>query len=356
MSTTGNTTHITITADQLLTLAADIAINADAILAEILQGAAHRAYVDLQLFINGQDVGTYVSTGIEEINDELMNYAAQFALLGAKNEGGTAWILNAATVKVTLDGISSTNFNTMVSTWNGYNATISDLSTVVNGQSARKALTIDVNGYITGYEWVNGGSPTTSAFTILTPNFYVVDPGNGLTTPRRILEYTGGVLKMANIEVDTVKALSIDTQQLKDHSVSDSSIIFQNNGGGGWDLATNATTSSGYSEIFDTDYDIKGGNLLILFTMLNGLDGGTPAAVHIDLMIDGSPVDSRDHLLDALFGTTANYPFLVQGLSVGIHDVKIRCRANRASAGTGGTSPNQVDVGWTKTLLMELKK
>lgn len=136
-------------------------------------------------------------------------FASDLALLGAKNAGGTAWVLDLNKVQVSagtslgtrLSGIDtavgnnsaaivneqnartsadsalSSSITTLTSTVNGNTASISTLQSSVNGLSAKYGVSLDVNGYVTGFVQNNNG--TSGTFTILADKFSVVAPAGG---------------------------------------------------------------------------------------------------------------------------------------------------------------------------------
>lgn len=136
-------------------------------------------------------------------------FASDLALLGAKNAGGTAWVLDLNKVQVSagtslgtrLSGIDtavgnnsaaivneqnartsadsalSSSITTLTTTVNGNTASISTLQSSVNGLSAKYGVSLDVNGYVTGFVQNNNG--TSGTFTILADKFSVVAPAGG---------------------------------------------------------------------------------------------------------------------------------------------------------------------------------
>lgn len=69
----------------------------------------------------------------------------------------------------------------------------------VSGLEARYGVTLNVNGYITGFEQFNDG--TSGTFAILADNFYIVDPANDGQNPVVPFAVTGGVVYMQNVVI-----------------------------------------------------------------------------------------------------------------------------------------------------------
>lgn len=136
-------------------------------------------------------------------------FASQLSLLGAQNAGGTAWILdlnkvrvdgttslgtrltgidtqianNAAsivseqTARASADSALSSQITTLTTTVNGNTASVNTLQASVNGLQAKYGVSLNVNGYITGFVQNNNG--TQGTFTILADKFSIVSPGGG---------------------------------------------------------------------------------------------------------------------------------------------------------------------------------
>lgn len=137
------------------------------------------------------------------------SFAQQFALLGAKNGGGTAWVLDQNTVQVgggvtlgsRLSGIDATlasnaaaivteqtarasadsalssQITTLTSTVNGNTASITSVQSTVNGLNAKYGVSLNVNGHITGFVQNNNGS--SGDFTIVADVFRIIAPAGG---------------------------------------------------------------------------------------------------------------------------------------------------------------------------------
>lgn len=173
--------------------------NQQAIAEEILRGVLYREYYDAQIYLDGTPIGTAVRNLSEEYTDFTGSYAATMALLGAKNAGGTGWILNADTVFIPatggggqLDSLRSLQLTTENNT-----TEIEQLLTVTDGFAEAKALLV-VNGYVSGV--VNQNDGTTSSFRILADNLFAVAPNGG--NPVTIFEYSGSELILTNTRIN----------------------------------------------------------------------------------------------------------------------------------------------------------
>jgi len=108
------------------------------------------------------------------------------------------------------DEVSASLIEGVTTTVNGHTSTISTLLTSVNGAYARAAVSLNVDGYITGWEINNNG--TTGSFIVVANEFGFVDPsGNYPTVP---FSYSGGLLRMLNVAIDKLTANSVYTENL----------------------------------------------------------------------------------------------------------------------------------------------
>ena len=210
--------------------------------------------------------------------------ASDLALLGASNAGGTAWVLDENTVQVTpgttlgtrLSGIDTSLSNNAASivseqtaringdnanasaitalttTVNGNTASVNTLQSSVNGLEAKYGVTLDVNGYVTGFAQNNNG--TTGSFVIVADEFKIVDPNGGAgQTPVVPFQISNGDVK---INGNLVVAGSITSSQLAANSVTKGNSAYTSGtiaipGGGSWTTVQSCalTTSGGEVKI-----------------------------------------------------------------------------------------------------------
>lgn len=141
------------------------------------------------------------------------NYAKadDLALIGAKTADGTAWSLNMNSVYVGADQTLSQYINTQVAAAAGNAASVEEVRQVVvdpvNGASAKALLQLDVNGHVVGYAATNSANFGKIVFTF--DSFELRDP-NGLS----LFLAENGVVKMPNVEIDTLKVGSVNTDAL----------------------------------------------------------------------------------------------------------------------------------------------
>jgi hypothetical protein len=134
--------------------------------------------------------------------------AATVALLGAKNGGGTAFILDTSkvyvdgatslgtrlsgldstlataqasivteqTARATADSSLASSITSLTSTVNGNTSSITSLTSVTNGLNAKYSVAVNVNGHVSGFQLNSTGA--TSSFIIAANVFSIVDPSS----------------------------------------------------------------------------------------------------------------------------------------------------------------------------------
>lgn len=136
--------------------------------------------------------------------------ASTIALMGAKNSGSSAFIMDTSTVKI--DSDTGDTFATRLSTLNtdiGNNSasitTIQSVQTThgtdISNIKAKYGVTLDVNGHVSGFELLDG-TGASSAFLVQANKFQIIDPGNSLTSGTIPFTVSGGVVSMANVDID----------------------------------------------------------------------------------------------------------------------------------------------------------
>lgn len=137
--------------------------------------------------------------------------ASDLALVGAANGSSTAFVIDTTTVKIDLDSgdTFATRFTDLAAADAANSASISTINTVsipgiesdVTALEARYGVTLNVNGYITGFLQNNDGS--SGNFIILADKFAIVDPtGDPAETEFIPFGVSGGVVSMQNVEIN----------------------------------------------------------------------------------------------------------------------------------------------------------
>jgi hypothetical protein len=220
--------------NEAATRAAAIATEQTTRATEIAAEAANRQSLGVSLTntING-----VISNTAASVNQEATARAAAdnviaetVALIGAKSPDGTAFILDESKVKISngtslgvrLSGIDtavgnvtaavvneqnarasadsalSNSINVVSTNVGNLSASVSTLSLSVDGVRARYGVSLNVNGYVTGFIQNNNGS--SGSFDILADRFRVVAPG---FTPKTVFDVTAqGITMNANVTIN----------------------------------------------------------------------------------------------------------------------------------------------------------
>jgi predicted phage tail protein len=270
------------------TLVDDVDLNAQTLLAYTFDNQTLRDYVDARIYVTGQPVNTVVADEkTQRINGD--NALSQkVGLIGATNGAGTAFVLNLTTAEVgggttlgdkltQLDGVA-TSLTTLSTTVGGYSSSITNLQTALvtpsGGASAKAIFQLNSNGHVQGYEATNNGVTGKIIFTF--DSFELRDPsGVALFTA------AGGVVKMPNVEVETIKIGAVGTAQLAANAVT----VPSTTAGSDTFVSAGATVT-----LIETGFinvgDVNGGGAVLL--AFGELDGGsvTETAGRLYLYID----------------------------------------------------------------------
>lgn len=181
----------------------ELDFNAEDMLKQILAAENYQNLMDARTLLNGVSVGTvvqqFVSQGVE--NNEA--FASTLSLLGGKSADGTAFIINAAGLRVSPEKSLVATLNELTAQQNGNTASIDDLKSIVidaNGTIAKAVLRVDVNGAITGVTLTSDGQEAGAVF--VADYFRIVSPNGGQAITPFSIE--NGIVKMKNVEVDTL--------------------------------------------------------------------------------------------------------------------------------------------------------
>lgn len=313
-------------------------------------------------------------------------FASDLALLGAKNAGGTAWVLDLNKVQVSagtslgtrLSGIDtavgnnsaaivneqnartsadnalSSSITTLTSTVNGNTASISTLQSSVNGLSAKYGVSLDVNGYVTGFVQNNNG--TSGTFTIVADKFAIVQPGSAPYVP---FEVSGGVTRIKEAAIGSLSvgkltggSLGAAITQNADWTVGTGRIIWDNgsfmkvSGVGfgtsnqfiewfGPKMAISACSESNAIQYLKTNGDAYFGGSLSAGSLINR---GQTTIIGTGAEITVGP-----------FGTNGNAKSVVVSF---VYSRSYRCNAGTGAIGSGGSTTVVIEKdtgsGWTQ--------
>jgi hypothetical protein len=138
---------------------------------------------------------TYVSD-TESFAQRLTSITAQFA-------SATASVTTEATARAAGDAANAASITTVSATVAGHTASITALAAADTATGALYGVSLNVNGFITGFVQNNNG--TSGTFDILTSKFRVVDPGPGAgATPVSVFSIEGGNVLLRNLYLDNL--------------------------------------------------------------------------------------------------------------------------------------------------------
>lgn len=279
----------------------DIIANANSIVdlsnEQTLIRADHTALVAVVDGLTGGDPGAGVVTALAtETQNRIDGDSAivqTIDLLGAKSGDGTAFILDASTVllsptetltsklnvlttqaadnaaaisseastrasEVAAQAAQITSLQTSV---DGNNATVATLASSVSGLEGRYGVTIDVNGYVTGFVQNNDG--TTGSFDILADRFSIVSPNGG--SPVNPFTVTG---ETVSVNGDLIVNGSITTAGLADNAVTKGASAF---------FAGSVISTGSATAVAQVDLETTGGDVRVDFCGAFSYFGGGPA-------------------------------------------------------------------------------
>ncbi|MEV4934915.1 hypothetical protein [Sphingobium sp. LSP13-1-1.1] len=183
---------------------ADLEFNADSMLEQVFRVDNMETVYDARTFVEGQPVGTFVLNERTQRETDIAAINTTLDLIGAKSSDGTAFILDAATVQSQPGKTLASTLDELSAATSEHEASIINLSEVLissDGVTAKAVHQINVDGHITGV--VNTNDGTVGDYAIVTDVFRLIDPNEGTSiTP---FAYADGVIKMTNVEVDTLK-------------------------------------------------------------------------------------------------------------------------------------------------------
>lgn len=141
-----------------------------------------------------------------------------------------AAIVTETNARVAQDTALASSISTLTTTVNGNTASVNTLQTSINGLQARYGVSLDVNGYVTGFVQNNDGQ--TGTFTILADKFAIVQPGVSPFVP---FEVSGGIVRIkeasiGSLQIDklTSGVLTAGVTQNADWNVGTGKIIWDN--------------------------------------------------------------------------------------------------------------------------------
>lgn len=178
-----------------------------------------------------------------------------------------ARISTEESVRATADSANATSISNLSTTVGANTASISTIQTSVNGLSVRYGVSLDVNGFVTGFVQNNNG--TSGTFDILANAFRVAIPGS---TPKTVFSITGSNIEINNnvsINGSLVVSGTVNTTQLTANAATAGNFAYNAS-------SVNMTTS--YQDAVEATVTMVGGTAKIDFACYvagRGQSGGT---------------------------------------------------------------------------------
>ncbi|MFN3585196.1 hypothetical protein [Phenylobacterium sp.] len=127
---------------------------------------------------SSETLGEYIEGVRSQIGTDLASYDSSIKTWVNGSSAGASWIAN---LEASFGG--------------DFHGQIVSYTSLTSALGAKYGVTLDVNGYVTGFQINNSGSPASSAFVILASNFALATPGQGTAYPFAV---EGGYAKFAN--------------------------------------------------------------------------------------------------------------------------------------------------------------
>ncbi|WLB16177.1 phage tail tip fiber protein [Bradyrhizobium japonicum] len=221
------------------------------------------------------------------------------------------------------------NFSTTVTaTWGSTTAFVQNSATAIatlNGYAAASyAVTLNVNGYATGFSLVNGGSGI-SSFTVVADKFQVQLPGYNGSAPLPVftigtlngvaaIGLSGNVYLDGTFNVKAIAAGSIDVVYLKANSIDSASGVIKALGVGSLSIADNAVTVPVAQTTGAAVFGAGFGNWVSFFSFNMSIDttglSGKPIVIYVSvnsMWASGSPATETGQFRFLLNGSQVNY-------------------------------------------------
>lgn len=164
------------------------------------------------------------------------------------NYAANAYVISQFSAQTSATSAVAASVGVVQSQLNSNAATITSVQQTVNGLTGKVGVTIDVNGYLTGWALNNNGSSGT--MTVLASRFAVVDPNNG--APIVPFEVSGGWVRapkliVGDLYADTITAGHIKTGAVDGTKIPSNQITNVHITNGAISSAGNATSPSAVS-------------------------------------------------------------------------------------------------------------
>lgn len=162
-------------------------------------------------------LGDYVDTELDKLQSSMENMAVaadantktQVSTLQVTVDANTAAITDEQNARISGDNALASDVTTLQTTVNNNTATITTTQESVDGLKVRYGVSLDANGYVTGFVQNNDGQRGT--FTISTDDFSIVPPNAPAGAPGTApFEVVDGVVQIKEAQIGTLKVDHLD--------------------------------------------------------------------------------------------------------------------------------------------------
>lgn len=236
-----------------------------------------------------------------------------------------------------LDGAISTWEVSGGTTLGNFYSSYQQTAQSVDGISSNYSLVLDANGVITGMEL--NADQTGASIKFRADTFTIWTSGTASQAPFQVV---GGVVKMTNVEVDTIKANSVVTESLNGNAVTEAVAVSGNSG---------ASLSTAFTTVASLNYQSKaGGRIRVAFTIKvgNGATQNVGCEIHV-VTPGGTRVFNR--MLTKQYEDTISATFSMFNIPAGTGNYQLRVRHQG-----GQSSTNPVPVPDARTYDLEVEE
>ena len=213
------------------------------------------------------------------------------ATVTSGDNSNTAAISSEATARANADSALSSTVSSLTSTVNGVSASVTTEQNARvaadNTLLAKYGVTLNSNGYVTGFSQNNNG--TTGTFKILADKFTIIDPSDSAgEAGTQVFSIVGGIVTMGTAHIGN---LSIGTGKISDNAVSVSS------------FAQHALQTGLSNKTFSTTVSMASAGTVTVICKAGVFGSGSSPTVSLSLTIDGTLQDSLNATGTPALGT-----------------------------------------------------
>lgn len=192
----------------------------DAIIANYTTTSGMNSAISTAVSAEVTNRNSAIATAVAAEASRIDSIVANYSTTGSMNSAISAAVSTEASARATADSAIASTVTTVSSNLGTLSSTVSSQATAIAGLGAKAGVTLDVNGYMTGWALNNNGDY--GDFIVRADLFKVVEPGN---TERSIFEVTSTYVKfLGKLQVDGLQTGTLNA----DINVGTGRIIYDN--------------------------------------------------------------------------------------------------------------------------------